>query len=178
MNNLSWIYVFLADYLIILQFLSAALLRLINIRLPVIKGLAASAIAGLIATLIKDFFYFPRPFILIGKLPLVTPHLDGSFPSSHTAVSFALAFTILLKNRHWGSIFVITSVFVAIGRLGSGVHTLTDVFGGIILAVFSTFFVKYWTRKLKNRHFRDWHLVTHSVRLLKLITKQLDGFFS
>ncbi len=62
---------------------------------------------------------------------------DNSFPSGHTATAFAVFTSLFLANpkRKHALVFIIP-LLVALSRLALGVHTLTDVFIGVVLAVF------------------------------------------
>jgi len=87
-----------------------------------------------ISFLIKSFFYFPRPYISLGIEPLFSKPIDGSFPSGHTATTFAVAFAVFRRHRRLGFNLLVISSIVAATRVAYSFHTWTDVLGGIILA--------------------------------------------
>ena len=68
--------------------------------------------------------------------------LEASYPSSHTFIAIALlgmsAITCHRNLKKWRTQFVVAHVAIAaiivIGRALSGVHWLTDIIGGILLA--------------------------------------------
>lgn len=58
---------------------------------------------------------------------------DGSFPSGHTASSFAVAVSLMLLTgkKAWGAL--VLAFLIAFSRVFLCVHYLTDVLGGMIL---------------------------------------------
>jgi undecaprenyl-diphosphatase len=105
-----------------------------------------------IGTLIKHYFYLPRPFLSTGMTPLGGYLMDGSFPSDHTALAFALSLPVFIQHRRFGMLLILLSCLVAGSRVIAGVHSLYDVFGGFILALALTL-VTQNARLLKIWHF-------------------------
>ena len=143
MPQSSAIIIFLADYLIYFLPLGP-LLAAYRRRYPrlIWESLAAAVLAWAMGFLIKNFYYLPRPFIFAAQLPLVQFHLDGSFPSNHTAVAFALSFPLLRYSRPAGLIMTFFSSLLASSRIMGGVHTLPDIVAGVILAAISSLAVR------------------------------------
>lgn len=81
-----------------------------------------------------------RPYTLKGLdiYPLVSPPSDPSFPSGHTAASFASAFALLFKkhplHKAWIPAMVLAAL-IAFSRLYLYVHFPTDVLGGIVIGL-------------------------------------------
>ena len=77
-----------------------------------------------------------RPFAVNpGISLLVEPPLDASFPSGHTAASFAAVFALMaMKDPLWKPSMVL-AVIIAFSRLYLYVHWPSDVLGGILLGV-------------------------------------------
>ena len=84
-------------------------------------GLSAG-LAWLIGKLIKDFFYFHRPFPL--RL------MDGSLPSLHTAVAFAISFACFRRLPKFGLALLLLSGGIGVSRVITGVHYPMDVLAG------------------------------------------------
>lgn len=77
-----------------------------------------------------------RPFIVnTGVELLINAPKDFSFPSGHTAASFAAAFALLfVKNKLWIPSMILASL-IAFSRLYLYVHYPTDVLAGILLGL-------------------------------------------
>jgi undecaprenyl-diphosphatase len=100
----------------------------------VIHAVFSCFVAWGIAELIKNIFPTLRPFQFNGALPLtLTIPSDGAFPSSHTAVGFALAVTILKHDRKVGILYIIMAGLVGIARIMANVHYPIDIAGGALL---------------------------------------------
>lgn len=130
---------FFASFLIWLLFVGLLVLWLIDGRIKkeeVLHALLASLIAWVLAEVIKRFFPTLRPFQANGHqiLTLTTP-MDGSFPSGHSAASFALALTIWLHDRKTGWIFLIAALTIGIARVIGNVHYPVDILGGALVGV-------------------------------------------
>lgn len=110
------------------------------------KAGAASAVA-LIGSLVinngilKNLVARARPYdVLEGLVPLLERQKDFSFPSGHTAASFAAAFVILrMLPRKYGIPAVILAVLISFSRLYLGVHYPTDVLAGMISGILISF---------------------------------------
>ena len=105
---------------------------------------------------LKPFFDRIRPFQLNpAAVLLVKPPADGSFPSGHTAVSFAAAYVIYHYNKKWGIAAYILATLIAFSRLYLYLHFPTDVLGGIIIGTLigiyaiwlSEFVIRRWIPK-------------------------------
>ena len=102
--------------------------------------------------LLKNLVGRIRPFELAGidQLLVALPD-DASFPSGHSAASFAVV-TVLFYNKHplrWPAL--ILAVLIALSRLYLYVHYPTDVLAGVLLGILcGVLAVKIW-RKLAAR---------------------------
>jgi undecaprenyl-diphosphatase len=102
----------------------------------------SAGLALALTTLIAYFVGRLRPYMLpfdpSAPVSLLIPGpLNSSFPSGHTAVSFAIAAAILYANRKAGILAVLVAVLVAFGRMSAGVHFPTDILGGMLVGVVS-----------------------------------------
>lgn len=100
-------------------------------------GLTAAALALGANQLINLFWQRPRPFAdhPLGVLPLITSAHDGSFPSDHAGLAFAIAFGVLFSAGRSGWLFVAWAALIASSRVLAGVHYPTDVLAGAIIGL-------------------------------------------
>lgn len=93
-----------------------------------------------------------RPFAMHPDLiPLIPRPSDFSFPSGHTAVSFAASIVLLFRTRpRYGVPAVILAFLIAFSRLYLGVHYPTDVLGGMVTGTVSAFLAPTVYRKIKH----------------------------
>lgn len=116
-------------------------LTLILLFIPRTRRAGAVCAAALIVNLLitnvalKNIIQRIRPYDVMDSLKiLVEAEHDFSFPSGHTACSFAGAWAIrrtLPKKYHIPAI--ILAVLISLSRLYVGVHYPTDVIGGAIV---------------------------------------------
>jgi undecaprenyl-diphosphatase len=101
----------------------------------------SATIALAISMLIKEAFMIERPFVSSGVEPLFLPFDPYSFPSSHSAVFFAIsACLFFIKKKIW-VLFFVASFFIATARVLSGVHTFYDCFVGGLLGIFISYII-------------------------------------
>ena len=65
----------------------------------------------------------------------VTPPDGPSFPSGHSAGSFAFAAFVFMAHRRWGMVALIIAALVALSRVALGVHYPTDIVAGSLLGM-------------------------------------------
>ena len=106
--------------------------------------------------IIKNIVQRPRPFVTFTDLQILIPTpSEFSFPSGHTASSFAAA-GVFYSNlpKKFGVPAVILAGLIGLSRLYVGVHYPTDVIAGIIMGVLLSFMaeqlVKFVSKKLKS----------------------------
>jgi membrane-associated phospholipid phosphatase len=80
----------------------------------------------------------PRPYEAFDMPPVIAKDTKGkSFPSRHVFSAMIIALTFLLASPFsWlGVVFVIVALLLAVVRVVSGVHYISDVVAGILVAV-------------------------------------------
>ena len=97
---------------------------------------AAVAVADLITLTLKLVIDRPRPFIRYAepKVLVPIPH-DPSFPSGHSATSFAAATMLSFSFPGFAPMLLILAAAVAYSRVYVGVHYPLDVIGGAAVGV-------------------------------------------
>ena len=105
---------------------------------------------------ISHFTGRPRPFQVSHAIHLlIPPPWNASYPSGHTATSFALAFIFLYADWRVGVVSLLIAVLTALGRISVGVHFPTDVLAGLILgfvsfAVVRAIHAQLYTRRMST----------------------------
>ncbi len=124
--------------------------------------MAAALVADLVLCniILKPMVARIRPYDLNPAVVLlVRKPTDYSFPSGHTAASFAIVSALFFEKRKSWIPALILSCLIAFSRLYLYVHYPTDVLGGIavgILAGWIGFLVVHWIlRKRKAREERS-----------------------
>lgn len=126
----------------------------------VLKAVGAAILARLVITeIIRWFWERPRPFVS-HEVNLLLPHeLTGSFPSGHAAFYFAIATVVFLylkkvypasSRRLWcgvGIFFFLASFLISIARVFCGIHWPSDILGGLVIGIFSGWFINKIFRK-------------------------------
>ncbi len=99
--------------------------------------------------LLKPLIARPRPFVVDPTL-LWYVHMpsDFSFPSGHTASSFAAAFVYFFNDRRIGIPALVLAALISFTRLYFGVHYPTDILGGIVLGLICATAALFLMRKL------------------------------
>ena len=119
--------------------LAAALIMLLmpKYRRTGVGVLAALLLEVLLCTLfLKPLVGRIRPFTANPSAQLIIPPPeDFSFPSGHTASSFAAATAIFLQNRRLGTAAFILAAVIGFSRIYLYVHYPTDVWFGAVFGV-------------------------------------------
>jgi len=103
----------------------------------VLHTLFSVGVVWMVTLIIKDLYPISRPFMALpGMTPMtVTIPVDASFPSTHTAVVFALGTTVFMHDKRVGFYFFMGAVLVAIGRILANVHYPSDIIAGALIGV-------------------------------------------
>lgn len=107
------------------------------------KALLVPAVSFVLLSVFRYFINRPRPYEAFGLPPVIKKDTKGkSFPSRHVFSATIIAMTFLLMSPWpWvGIIFLCVSVVLAVVRVVSGVHYISDVIAGIIVAVICAIF--------------------------------------
>lgn len=146
-SNTNNLYItFLASVLIWIMFFIAFVYSVFSKNTTIkhfLLVIASTMTALFITQILKLFFPTIRPFQFAGTYPMtITIPWDTGFPSSHSAVAFAVAETFRPDTRYMKFVFYFMAVLVALGRILSHVHYFVDVFFGSLLGVVSVYSIK------------------------------------
>ena len=123
---------------------------------------AVSLMIGALVTnvTLKNIVARPRPFDTIQDLTVLIKYpTDYSFPSGHTAASFASVSALYFAGRkRMAAGALIVSVLIAFSRMYLYVHYPTDVLGGMIVGCAAGYFgnrlaahlIRSWRQKMKK----------------------------
>ena len=102
--------------------------------------------------LIKPLAARPRPFAFRDLRLLIPPPPDFSFPSGHTAASFAAVSALFFtKSSRWLWVSgLILGTLIALSRLYLYVHYPTDILGGVLVGVLCGVFGSFLAKKRWN----------------------------
>ncbi|MGN0479721.1 MAG: phosphatase PAP2 family protein [Hominenteromicrobium sp.] len=91
---------------------------------------------------LKNIVCRPRPCAAFPDIPLLIARPNSySFPSGHSASSFAAAVMLTLRHRKWGWIALVPAALIAFSRVFLFVHYPTDVLAGALLGTLFAFAV-------------------------------------
>jgi undecaprenyl-diphosphatase len=105
-------------------------------RRPGVLVLTAAAVVAsdLLARALKSVVEVERPSSRYAEpKPLVSPPHDHSFPSGHTATSFAAATILTVAVPRLAPVWFLLALAIGYSRIYVGVHYPLDVIGGAAL---------------------------------------------
>lgn len=133
------------------------LLAAVLLLIPRTRRAGACLACGLLLDLLlcnlclKPLFGRPRPFAAADVTLLVPPPLDASFPSGHTASSFAAVSALRgAGSSLWRPALALAAV-IAASRLYLYVHWPTDILGGILTGILAGRLGAWLIRRLCDR---------------------------
>ena len=126
-------------------------------------GAISLALMGLTTNLtMKPLIGRIRPYEMIyGLDPAIDKPIDSSFPSGHTAASFAVSVALFLsltlvlekKKAHLiGALLIAVSTIIAFSRLYLGVHYPSDVLAGLLWGILCGIAGTYIEEKLYKKY--------------------------
>lgn len=102
-------------------------------------ALVVPAAAFLLGTLVRKLIDRPRPYTALGFTPLFPKDKAGqSMPSRHCFSAAAIAGAAWYVYQPWGLALAVLAVIIAVSRVVTGVHYISDVLAGLAFgAVFA-----------------------------------------
>lgn len=104
--------------------------------------LFAALLALGINQIISGVWFRERPYVHkpVHRLLPISP--DPSFPSDHAAGSFSIASGVAFGRPISGLLLMVMAVVVAISRVYVGLHYPSDVLGGMVIGMLSSWLVE------------------------------------
>lgn len=102
------------------------------------RALLVPAVSFVLLTIVRALINRPRPYEKFELQPVIKKDTKGnSFPSRHVFSATMIAMTFLLMSPFgWlGLLFLVVAVLLAVVRVLSGVHYISDVIAGFAVAV-------------------------------------------
>ncbi|TYR81791.1 undecaprenyl-diphosphatase [Priestia megaterium] len=96
-------------------------------RKVALYAITSAAITVFINTVIKCFYFKPRPFVKRRVGILIPSKTDSSFLSKHTLLTFAVSTSILLYKRSLGLFMWGLSFLTGFSRIWVGHHYPSDI---------------------------------------------------
>lgn len=112
----------------------------------VFSAITAMIVGNLAIKALNLVYYRLRPFADHAVTLLFYHPSDSSFPSNATAVGFAIATAVWLRNRRAGVVLYVCAVLLGLSRLCGGVHYPSDILGGMGVGMLSAYLI---TRKAR-----------------------------
>ena len=138
--------------------IAATVLLLVPKKTRKIGMISAVALLGSLVInneLIKNLVKRPRPFVTFTDLQIIIPTPGQySFPSGHTASSFAAA-AVFYRHlpKKLGIPSVVLAGFIGFSRLYVGVHYPTDVIAGVIMGIFLSYLAEFLVNFVQKKLF-------------------------
>ena len=118
-------------------------------------------ILGVLYLLMACVYIFFEKFIINYRPILIDGELEASYPSSHTILAICICISSLIVSRKYlndnylkitDTITILLLLGVFVGRVISGVHWISDILGGIIIAsTLLMYFYTIYNYKRRNR---------------------------
>ena len=96
-------------------------------------------IYAVLSNVLKFIIQRPRPFEIVAVDLLIHPPIGHSFPSGHTASSWAVAITLWQLRSSLRYPAMLLAILISYSRLYLYVHYPTDILGGIFLGCIIAF---------------------------------------
>ncbi len=116
----------------------------------VAAGFAATLALG-VAQVLSSIWDRPRPYEAHpgdAHLYIGASH-DPSFPSDHATAAFAIAVSILLRNRRAGWLALAMGILLSVSRVAVGTHYPSDVLAGAAIGTLAA--LVFWLPPIRGR---------------------------
>lgn len=137
--------------LIVLVYGVIGLIQLIK-RKSLLKVDREILLLGGLYVLMAVVYVFFEKFIINYRPILIDGELEASYPSSHTILAICICISSLIVSKNYlddkyikltNTLTIILLAGVFLGRTLSGVHWISDIFGGVIIS--STLLMYFYT---------------------------------
>ncbi len=124
------------------------------------------ALGGGARQILAGLFGRTRPYLYEGVKNLYTSGAaDHAFPSGHTTVAFALAFSVQFYAPKYGPLFLLLALVVGLGRIFIGAHYPADVAAGMLLGYISAVIARWIITKVMNIYQKNSKVKIQNVKM-------------
>jgi len=123
----------LSPILIIVSYCIVVIVSFLN-QTSLFKITLIPLITLLLVSLLRSLINKPRPFEEFDFQPLVAHSIGKSFPSRHTACACIIALTFIYLQHPFSYIMIGVALVVALTRVLTGVHRISDVLVAILIS--------------------------------------------
>jgi len=121
-----------------------------------IQGLLAAILAAPTAVALvwvaSRIMYSSRPFVVNNFTPLIPHAANNGFPSDHTTFCMFFATLAFYNNQKIGIVGFILTLLVGFSRVAAGVHSVTDIIGGLIVGFIAATVGYYLSRLIIKKY--------------------------
>lgn len=143
LGDRGWFWIGLTLVMIVIGFLFQKRSAIFyKIRQTGIAAAISMSIGAIVTNLcLKNWVARPRPYDAVQQIaPLLGRQVDYSFPSGHTCAAFACALIIYrMLPKRYGIPALVLATLIAFSRMYLGVHYPTDILGGFLVALASSY---------------------------------------
>ena len=138
-----------AIYFIFILIIFALLFLLRDSKWKEIISLCVSGgVAWVLAKLLKILIHTDRPFVIFPQVQELFIESGYAFPSGHTMVASAVAFSLFFVNKKLGYTFMCFALLIGMARVVAGVHFPIDILGGFVFGSSVAYLVAYFAKNV------------------------------
>ena len=119
-----------------------------------LNAVISAAFTLFIHTLMKCFYFKPRPFMKRRVGILIPSKMDSSFLSKHTLLTFAVSTSIFLYESVIGSVMWGLALLTGFSRIWVGHHYPSDIIRSAFIGSLTSIIIDKVTASLKIRNWK------------------------
>ncbi len=117
----------------------------------VLLSITSFLLSFIIAKILANFIYDPRPFVVEHVKPLFQHIADNGFPSDHMLLAMTIASVVFVYSRKLGILLTVIAVCIGTARVTAHVHHVEDIVGSAFITIVATYMSTLVLPILKNK---------------------------